>query len=156
MVFSVFTYFIDVLMVTRIAEIPLATYDRILDNRDFFYPLEFQIVPLESLIHIVNYYGIGTQVLGNILLLFPLGVFMPFFLRNDINLIGILITSMLVSIIIEFSQVLFGVGIGSVDDLLLNVLGGLLGYIIFKLGKYSINILKDWKGITRWKGEHWC
>lgn len=133
-----FIYFMGVLMVTRIAEIPFATYERILDDRNILYPLEFQMVPFESLMHIVNFYGIGTEIFGNLLLLLPLGFFIPLFSKSNINFFKTFLIIMLTSILIEFSQVLFGVGIGSIDDLLLNTLGGLFGYIIFKLGKYWI------------------
>lgn len=137
----IYIYIMGVLIITRIAEIPFSTYERVLDNRELFHSLEFQIIPFESIIHLLNYYGLGTQILGNLLLLLPLGFFLPIFIKSCIGIFKVGLVIMIVSLLIEFLQVLFGVGIGSIDDLLLNTLGGVVGYIILNMGKYSMNKL---------------
>ena len=49
------------------------------------------------------------------------------------GLIKVVLGSFLFSLIIESCQYIFKVGVFDVDDLLLNTIGGLIGYIIYKI-----------------------
>ncbi len=72
------------------------------------------------------------NLVGNVLLFVPLGAFVPWiwpvwrkFWRQLLLMIGLIIA-------VELSQVLFGLGWCDVDDLLLNVIGTSLGYLLWK------------------------
>ncbi|HDR8275355.1 TPA: VanZ family protein, partial [Bacillus cereus] len=71
--------------------------------------------------------------LGNILLLLPLGFFLPLWFRNLFNSYVVIFLIILTSTTIEFLQYLFGVGIPNVDDVLLNTIGGGIGYGLLKV-----------------------
>jgi len=69
----------------------------------------------------------GINILGNILLLVPLGYLMPF-ATPGLLWKQVLVYALLICMAIEGSQVLLKVGILDVDDMILNFLGFLLGY----------------------------
>ncbi|OUA58756.1 VanZ family protein [Bacillus thuringiensis] len=128
-----FIYTIGVLIITRIEAIPWSIYERVLENKSILKFSTPQLIPFDSIIHILNIYGIGTIILGNILLLLPLGFFLPLWFRNLFNSYVVIFLIVLTSTTIEFLQYLFGVGIPNVDDVLLNTIGGGIGYGLLKL-----------------------
>ena len=72
------------------------------------------------------------NVLCNILLFAPFGFLISYYIKNR-TVLPILILSILVSCSIEFAQGVIGRTV-DIDDVILNVLGGILGYILYKLG----------------------
>jgi len=69
-----------------------------------------------------------TNIYGNILAFLPFGMLGPVVLRAMGKLRGTFVYSLLLSLIIEVVQGLLGVGVVDVDDLILNVFGGVIGY----------------------------
>lgn len=69
------------------------------------------------------------NVLGNILLFIPFGFFVSFILRSK-KPSYILIISIITSFVIEYVQLLIGRTF-DVDDILLNIVGGFLGYLVY-------------------------
>ena len=70
------------------------------------------------------------NVLGNILLFIPLGFYISYYLRSE-NSISTLIITVLSSITIESTQLVIG-RVFDVDDIILNVIGGIVGYLFYK------------------------
>lgn len=67
----------------------------------------------------------------NVILFFPLGMFLPL-LYKKYNRIGrIALTSFLLSLSIELVQ-MFGMGATDINDLITNVVGACLGYFVYK------------------------
>lgn len=89
-------------------------------------------------------YSIG----GNILLFMPLGYCLFFFIEGGKKQFRLLISISAVSILIESLQWIFNQSLGfnyrsvDIDDLILNICGGIVGYIIarylFEFGKNTI------------------
>ncbi len=77
------------------------------------------------------------QVVGNLLLFVPFGFFMSYYLKLDKPYLLLLIT-MFTSIVIEVTQKMIG-RIFDIDDILLNILGGLLGYLSY----YVLNKIRS-------------
>ena len=77
------------------------------------------------------------NVIGNMIMFIPYGFFTSYFLKLKKPLTIFLLT-FLVSITIEFIQLRIG-RVFDIDDILLNIVGGLLGFII----SYTINKIKD-------------
>ena len=71
-----------------------------------------------------------TILLGNILIFLPFGFFMPMASRYR-SFLATSMYSLALSLIVELSQLFLKVGCFDVDDLLLNTIGGMLGYITF-------------------------
>lgn len=81
-------------------------------------------------------YSIGSSlfyknVVGNILLFMPYGFFVSYYLRLDKKRLALFLI-FIVSISIEFVQLAIG-RCFDVDDILLNLLGGMIGYYIYKM-----------------------
>lgn len=70
------------------------------------------------------------NVLGNIVLFIPFGIFVTHYVKNK-KIYPTLILSFLVSVSIEFTQSVIG-RTADIDDVILNLLGGILGYLIYK------------------------
>lgn len=73
------------------------------------------------------------NLLGNIFAFSPLGFLLPLLFKkcNKIKITFIISTG--VSFLIELIQVTFNLGSGDIDDLILNVLGSLLGFGVYCL-----------------------
>ena len=71
------------------------------------------------------------NVLGNMIMFFPFGLFTSYYLKVDKIKIPLLLTC-IASISIECVQLAIG-RVFDVDDILLNILGGILGYMIYQL-----------------------
>ena len=76
------------------------------------------------------------QVLGNIILFVPLGYFVSYYCKIK-GIVGITIISLLSSVTIEIVQHFIGRSV-DIDDVILNVIGGIVGFLLYKLFK-SIN-----------------
>ena len=70
------------------------------------------------------------NVLGNVILFVPLGIFSSYYIRNK-TFIPVFLISFVVSCSIEFAQSMIDRTV-DVDDVILNVLGGILGYVLYK------------------------
>jgi glycopeptide antibiotics resistance protein len=71
------------------------------------------------------------NVLGNIIGFIPLGILLPFLFRNLNSAWKTIVAVFLISLAFETTQLVFNLGIFDVDDLLLNTLGGAIGYLVF-------------------------
>lgn len=79
------------------------------------------------------------NVIGNVLLFVPFGMFVTHYVKNNKVFIPLLL-SVLVSCSIEFAQSLIG-RTADIDDVILNVVGGITGYLIYKFGDKIANKL---------------
>ena len=89
-------------------------------------------------------YEFGTKlffknVVGNMIMFIPFGFFTSYFLKLK-KFYSVFILTLLTSITIETTQLLIG-RVFDIDDIFLNIIGGLIGYFIFKL-IYKIKFLK--------------
>ena len=80
-------------------------------------------------------YAIGSRmffknVIGNMIMFLPFGFFVAYFLKLN-KARYILLLSILVSVTIETIQKSIG-RVFDVDDIILNIIGGLFGFLIFK------------------------
>lgn len=76
-----------------------------------------------------------TNLLGNILVFAPMGILLPIMRRKKTGFFTVLFASFGLSLFIETVQLIFRVGVFDVDDLLMNTVGGILGYWIFLIGR---------------------
>ena len=81
------------------------------------------------------------NVLGNILLFIPFGFFVSFILKTK-KPSYIIIVTFITSLVIEFTQLLIGRTF-DVDDVLLNIIGGFLGYLVYLVIQVTYDKLPD-------------
>lgn len=82
------------------------------------------------------------NLLGNVLCFVPFGFVIPI-LTSKQTLFRMFCLSMLASVLVELLQLISMLGSCDVDDIILNTLGGVIGYILFVIGR----------GIVRYYGK---
>lgn len=87
---------------------------------------EINIIPFSS-------DGLMTYIL-NIIMFMPLGFLLPLLWEKMRNIKNIIITSFCFSLSLELTQ-LFNRRTSDIDDLIMNVLGAIMGFIIYKIFK---------------------
>lgn len=103
-----------------------------------FYVVTFQdvnygtnnFIPFKEILR----YKIGTKlfiknIIGNIILFIPFGLFVSFVLKTR-KTYPVFIISTVTSVVIEYTQLKIGRTF-DIDDIFLNIVGGLFGYIIY-------------------------
>ena len=88
------------------------------------------LVPFSEILR----YDFGTtmfnyNVIGNILIFIPFGYLIGSYV-NPKKCFAVLVTTLLTSVTIEFVQLKIGRAF-DIDDIILNVLGGILGYLLY-------------------------
>ena len=105
-----------------------------------FYVVTFQdvswstsnFIPFKEILR----YSIGSSmfyknVLGNMVMFVPFGFFVSYFLKLE-KLYSVTLITLLTSVTIEVTQLLIG-RVFDVDDLLLNLIGGIVGFLLYEL-----------------------
>lgn len=83
--------------------------------------------------HVVGMRSFFVNIVGNIVCFMPFGFFLPVVSRRSRHWYNTVLLSYLFSLCIETVQLVFKVGSFDVDDMILNTLGGILGYLFYKL-----------------------
>ena len=78
----------------------------------------------------VGMFAMFTNLFGNVIIFMPFGFFMPMASKYR-SLFSTVFYSFALSLCVETFQLVTKVGSFDVDDLLLNTIGGLAGYILF-------------------------
>lgn len=108
------------------------------------------LIPFKAIIHSIKNIGVGgfsaafdiklllRNVGGNTLLLLPLGILAPVLWKKFRSLKSCFILGIITSLSIEFLQLIegllkLGFRIVDIDDLILNVLGLVIGYSLYKI-----------------------
>jgi glycopeptide antibiotics resistance protein len=94
-------------------------------------------VPFHSIINDWRYGGWGFVVnfLGNLVAFLPMGALPPLIWPRRTALWHVVLFSLAISLAIETGQYVSGRRVPDVDDLILNTVGGILGYLAWKLGR---------------------
>ena len=74
-----------------------------------------------------------VNLVGNLALFFPMGLFLPYFRRKQRKFIRFSITLILMILFVEVTQVLSLLGACDVDDLILNYIGAVFGFLSFRI-----------------------
>ncbi|MDO4523634.1 MAG: VanZ family protein [Eubacteriales bacterium] len=72
-----------------------------------------------------------VNIAGNVICFIPFGAILPVLCRKARKLFAIVLLSFEFSLLVECAQLLLKVGSFDVDDLFLNTLGGLIGFLLF-------------------------
>ncbi len=111
-------------------------WDNFISISDISYSFKtVQYIPFAT-IKLVFDMGIGSfiyHVFGNMFWFVPLGFLTPMISKKFNEIKGILILSFIFSFTIELFQFFFNSGVSDIDDIILNVLGSLLGYSCYRL-----------------------
>lgn len=114
-------------------------------NREYRYNLElFKEIKRFWMLCKSDQMWVGIlNLFGNIVCFIPFGIFVPIITEHKKNTFQVTWAAFVFSGMVEISQLLFKVGIFDVDDILLNTIGGLLGYIIYKTFAFIKDLYKS-------------
>lgn len=95
------------------------------------------LIPFRTVLEYINseiyMRGFAIQnILGNIVLFVPLGIYISVFMKGK-NTLAKTLYICLISFIVEVIQYIFMLGSADIDDIILNTFGGFLGISIYKL-----------------------
>ncbi len=101
-----------------------------------FYPFQllrdFQQIPYRD----ANaYFRLGENIVGNLVLFTPMAFFLPLFCKACRKLTGFCIGLCSTVLLIEVTQALLRYGVFDVDDLILNIGGGMLAFWLLRFPK---------------------
>ena len=97
------------------------------------------IIPLNSIISFIKlitegYFTRGfNNLIGNILVFSPLGYFLPMLFKKTKKLRYTILFSLIVSLIYESLQYILYLGSADIDDIILNLLGTIIGFGFYKV-----------------------
>ncbi|MDD6223907.1 MAG: VanZ family protein [bacterium] len=102
----------------------------------------FNLIPLKE----ISRYELGSRlffknVIGNLIMFIPYGSFASFFTKNDNKYLSLILVSF-ASLTIEVTQLSIG-RIFDIDDVLLNIAGGMIGYVIYRALTKVTNFLPN-------------
>ncbi len=104
-------------------------------QREYAYNLEL-FKEIKRFYHYRHQLGMKAfllNIVGNVVGFLPCGFFLPIVSRRGRKWYNAILLSFGLSLCIEITQLVFKVGSFDVDDLLLNTLGGALGYMMYRI-----------------------
>lgn len=120
-------------------------YGRILGQSNYRYNL----VPFREISRFWTYRNIlgiysFLNLAGNVLIFVPAGFFVPILWKKKRSFLFTVCVTFEMSLLVECLQLILRVGSFDVDDLILNTLGGILGYLL-------LTILNRWRNHEKTK-----
>ena len=99
----------------------------------------YNLVPFQEIRRYLRYpgllgaYAVVTNLAGNVIGFLPFGAILPVLKRNMRRCWKVALLAFEFSAMVEVTQLITKVGCFDVDDIILNTMGGVLGYGIFAL-----------------------
>ncbi|MBI5978599.1 VanZ family protein [Clostridium perfringens] len=148
-VFKVIIYLIFILYILSLIYILLFKngdafiLSQYINKKSFIEKLSYaQLVPFTTIKEFIfeapTYLIAIKNLVGNIIIFCPLGFLLPLISMKLNSWKKVILIIFLISFLIESIQLVTGLGFFDVDDLILNTLGGIIGYWIYKLFKNFI------------------
>lgn len=99
----------------------------------------------------ITRYTVGSDlfyknVVGNVIIFFPYGIFISYFTKAR-NIVLPLLLSFILSVSIELTQLIIAGRVFDIDDIVLNIIGALLGYLFYRLSRFIFS--KFHKDLTK-------
>lgn len=88
----------------------------------------------------IGSFNVILNLFGNVLCFIPFGFVVPIMSYKFRSFFKITVFSFLYSVTIELTQLVTKLGSCDVDDVILNTLGGVLGYILFSICFFIMNM----------------
>lgn len=146
LLYSVFYFYLNAVIYVTLFPIPIDS--RLIQDRlSAGYEVPHNFTPFSTITDLISNYldssisfsMIFKQVAGNILLLLPLGFYLPLFFHKKPQWYKISMYGFLASISIEAMQFMISTLIGfqyraiDIDDIILNTVGTTIGFFLFRL-----------------------
>ena len=99
----------------------------------------YNLVPFHEIKRFIQYYevlgmpAVLLNLAGNVAAFVPFGFFLPVFVERCRKFLNTTFYSFELSLLVELIQLISKVGSFDVDDIILNTIGGAIGYIVYKI-----------------------
>lgn len=99
----------------------------------------YNLVPFQEIIRFIKYRAyidfssVIINLLGNVVAFMPFGALIRWVVNRRVRWYQAVVYTFLFSLCVELLQLVAMVGVFDVDDLILNTLGGLLGFFVYYL-----------------------
>ncbi|MPQ26468.1 VanZ family protein [Bacillus paralicheniformis] len=147
------TFYIYFLFVLRFTLFPIYLQKELIEDERAFYSGEpfLNIIPFNTIKEVFTTYGATGfesaifQTGGNLIMLIPFGFLLPLTFSKKFNFKNMLFISFLFSFSIELIQFVQNSAYGflsrfsDIDDIILNTLGALIGFTVYKVFEPLIN-----------------
>ncbi|AIM17189.1 antibiotic resistance protein VanZ [Bacillus sp. X1(2014)] len=113
-----------------------------------FLKFNMNIIPFKNTIKYItgsNHFNLDiiiNNTLGNILIFLPLGLFLPLLFKRFSRVSKVMVTSIVISFSIETIQLVLKIGQFDIDDVILNTIGSIFGFLLLKILKNVITLPK--------------
>ncbi|MBQ8662564.1 MAG: VanZ family protein [Eubacterium sp.] len=78
-------------------------------------------------------FAVTANLLGNVLIFLPFGMLVPFLTKRFKTFWSVALLTFEMSVLVELVQLVTKVGSCDVDDILLNTIGGMLGFVCYAI-----------------------
>ena len=108
--------------------------EMLISNRDIY----LNLIPFKTITRYFEYFSYFkfwdwvSNMFGNVLIFIPIGMLFPLATEKKRRFLYVLSLSLLMILVIEITQHLFGLGVFDVDDIILNFCGVIIGYPLYK------------------------
>lgn len=106
---------------------------------DGYSQYRYNLIPFREIVRFIKYweyidfFSVVVNLLGNVIAFMPFGALIRWVIDRKIRWFQAVGYTFLFSLCVELLQLVAKVGVFDVDDLILNTLGGLLGFIVYYL-----------------------
>jgi glycopeptide antibiotics resistance protein len=111
-------------------------YFRLYENE-----IQYNLIPLKTILSYIagiSKYNLNEwffNLFGNVLAFTPMGFLLPIIFNKIRSFKRVTAVTFLISSVLEMTQYWLKLGITDVDDVILNTVGGLLGYLLLELSQ---------------------
>lgn len=111
-------------------------------------PLRYNIIPFKTITNYIRYYKYAGftvwffNLFGNIIAFIPFGLLLPLLGRKTAGIISTTLAAFVFSLLVEIVQLYTGLGTFDVDDIVLNIIGCIIGYILAWFFTFIISMYK--------------
>ncbi|MGV3488416.1 MAG: VanZ family protein, partial [Tuberibacillus sp.] len=122
--------------------------------------LHYNIIPFKTILYYflnpegLHFMIIYDNLIGNLLVFMPLGFIVAFYFIKMRRIGRILIMSLCSTFMVEITQLLTNLGTFDIDDMILNTLGGLMGYICFLIAIKAFSLFFAWDHLKLERNIH--
>lgn len=102
-----------------------------------FDTMQYNLIPFEEIRRYIMNWEYFTlelfmaNIAGNICLFIPFGALLFVWRGKPVSFLEVTLSSFVLSLVIELVQLVSRVGVCDVDDMILNTVGGMMGYFIY-------------------------
>ena len=134
---------LHILMYINLLVIIYFTFSPLVFDPDAVFNCRINLIPFVYLTDYDNGTHMILNIFGNILMFVPTGILLPVLYKRLDNLFKVAGTGFLMSLAIEILQLPFADRTSDVDDLIMNTLGVVTGFVVYVIAHYVRSLGKQ-------------